>query len=180
MRKSLMLFVFIVALSAITVSLGAENVAFFQDTVSEIDGRVVEFLGGSIWLMEREIVALPLDDGIIITPGPAPEYDEKNIGAYMESLPNHGILTYQGNTVSVSLVEGIFILQNGFLAQVIASHEEGAVLEMTDGSFWSVPDYDQYDSGWWLPPYPVLIYENEMYLVNLKKGKKIWINRKPR
>mgnify|MGYP001823320003 CR=1 FL=1 len=70
------------------------------------------------------------------------------------------------------------MLQNGFLAKVIASHGEGAVLEMDDGSLWSIPDYDQYGTGWWLPPYPVLIYANEMYLINLKKGKKVWVNRR--
>ena len=178
MKKSLILFFFIVALLVPAVSSGAEKISFFQDTVSEIDGRVVKFLGGSTWLMEREIVALPLNDGIIITPGTAPKYDKENIGAYLKSLPNHGSLIYQGNTVGVTLVEGVFILQNGFLTKVIASHGDGAVLEMDDGSLWSIPDYDQYDSGWWLPPYPVLIYENEMYLINLKKGKKIWINRR--
>ena len=137
-----------------------------------------KFLSGSTWLMEKEIAVLPLHDGIIITSGPAPKYDEKNIDAYLKALPKHGNFIYQNNTVGVTLIEGAFILQNGFLAKVIASHGKGAVLEMEDGSLWSIPDYDQYDSGWWLPPYPVLIYENERYLINLKNGKKIWVNRR--
>jgi hypothetical protein len=178
MKKiSILLFVAIVYVGT-SMSFGAEKVSFFQDSVLEIKGRVVKFLSGSTWLMEREIIALPLSDGIIITPGPAPRYDKNNIGAYIQSLPKHGILVYQGNVVNVTLIDGVFLLQDGLLATVIASHGKGAVLEMDDGSLWSIPDYDQYDTGWWLPPYPVLIYSNEMYLVNLKKGKKIWVNKR--
>lgn len=171
----ILLFVAIVSFSPY-VSFGAEKVSFFQDSVSEINGRVVKFLSGSTWLMEREIIALPLNDGIIITSGQAPKYDKNNIRAYIKALPKHGIFVYQDNQVKVTFIDGAFMLQDGLLAKVIASHGKGAVLEMDDGSLWSIPDYDQYDSGWWLPPYPVIIYANEMYLVNLKKGKKIWVN----
>ena len=126
MKKIIVLLFLPIVLLNPFVSLGSEKVSFFQDTVSEIDGKVVKFLSGSTWLMEREIIALPLDNGIIITPGPAPKYDKGNIGAYMKALPKHGILVYQDNEVGVSLIEGVFMLQNGFLAKVIASHGEGA------------------------------------------------------
>jgi hypothetical protein len=178
MKNFIILFFLPIMLLSPFLSSGAEKVSFFQDTVSEIDDRVVKFLSGSTWLMEREIIAIPLDDGIIITPGLAPKYDKENIAAYIKTLPKHGRLAYQGNEVGVTLIEGVFILQDGFLAKVIASHGKGAVLELDDGSLWSIPEYDQYDSGWWLPPYPVLVYANEMYLINLKKGKKIWVNRR--
>ena len=43
---------------------GAElkAVSFYQETVSDIDGRVVKFLAGSTWLLDREIVGVALGD----------------------------------------------------------------------------------------------------------------------
>ena len=53
---------------------------------------------------------------------------------------------------------------------------EGSVLKLADGSTLSVPEYDQYDTGWWLPPYKALLTSNGMYLWNLKEGKNVWVN----
>jgi hypothetical protein len=55
---------------------------------------------------------------------------------------------------------------------------DGAILKTDDGSLWSIPKYDRYDTGYWLPPYPVLIFGNEQYMINLKKGKKVWIEKR--
>ena len=160
------------------VSFGAKKVSFFQDSVSEIDGKVVKFLGGSIWLMEKEIIAPPLHQGILITSGSAPKYNNNNMRAYMKALPKRGTLVYRGNEVGVTLTGGVFKLQDGILARVVSSHGKGSVLETNDGALWLISSYDQYDSGWWFPPYPVLIYGNEMNLINLKKGKKISVNKR--
>ena len=160
-----------------SLAFAQERVSFFQDTVSEIDGRVVKFLTGSVWLLEMEILALPFDEGIMVFRGHDPRADEKDLKKRIINLPHEGIFYYEGNRVSATLVSGFFIRQNGCLSQVIESLGDGAVLKMTDGSIWSVPKYDQYDTSYWLPPYPVLIYSSELHLFNLKKGKRIWINR---
>lgn len=160
-----------------SLSFAQEKVSFFQDTVSEIDGRVVKFLTGSVWLLEMEILALPLDEGIMVFHGHDPLADEKDLKKRIKNLPHEGVFYYEGNQVSATLVSGSFIRQNGYLSRVIESLGDGAVLKMTDGSLWAVPEYDQYDTSYWLSPYPVLIYSSELYLINLKKGKRIWINR---
>jgi hypothetical protein len=92
-------------------------------------------------------------------------------------LPKRGVLFYQGSQVGVTLADGIFLRQNGFLSAVVEEHGDGAVLELEDGSVWSVPSYDQYDTGFWLPPYGVIVYASELYLVNLEKGKRVWVER---
>lgn len=155
----------------------AEKVSFFIESVSEIDGRVVEFLNGSKWLLETEILALPYDDGIMVFDGHDKTINEKDIKERLKNLPRYGVFYYDGNEVNATLIDGIFLRQNGSLTKVINVFGDGAVLKMEDGSLWSVPEYDQYDTGYWLPPYDVLIYSNELYLINLEKNKKIWINK---
>jgi hypothetical protein len=73
-------------------------------------------------------------------------------------------------------IGGQFLPSTGTLTSVVAAHENGAVLELMDGRLLSVPEYDRYDTGWWLPPYKALVASDEMYLWNLKKGKRVWVN----
>jgi hypothetical protein len=172
---------FFFALLLLTASVNAselKKVAFYQDTVSEIDGRVIKFLMGSTWIMEREIVALPLGVGVIVCDGPAPEYNKDRLADYLKALPKTGVLIYNDNTVNVTRVDGAFILQNGFLGKVVESLGDGAILKTDDGSLWSIPSYDRYDTGYWLPPYSVLIFANERYMINLRKGKKVWVEKR--
>ncbi|MBE2284556.1 MAG: hypothetical protein IAE77_13955 [Prosthecobacter sp.] len=155
-----------------------KRVSFYQDTVSELNGKVLTFLGGSTWILEREIVALPLGVGVIICDGPAPQFNKDRMTDYIKALPKSGVLVYNDNTVIVTRVDGAFTLQNGFLTKVVESLGDGAILKTDDESLWSIPSYDRYDTGFWLPPYPVLIFANELHMINLKKGKKIWIERR--
>ena len=153
-------------------------ISFSQDTVTEIDGRVLKFLTGSVWLLEREIIGIPMSEGTILCNGSAPKYEEGKIKEYIAALPKSGILMYKGEVVEAKLISGSFVLQDGYLTTVVEEHGDGAVLETNDGSFWSIPSYDQYDTGYWLPPYPAIIFKNERYLINLKRGKKVWIEKR--
>ena len=155
-----------------------KKVSFSSDTVTEIDGKVIKFLTGSTWIMDQEIVALPLSEGVIICDGPAPEFTKEKIDEYLKALPTTGVLVYSGETVNVKRVDGLFLLRNGFLGKVVEEMGDGAILKTDDGSLWSIPNYDRYDTGYWLPPYPVLIFGNEQYMINLKKGKKVWIEKR--
>lgn len=163
-----------------THAIGAElkPVAFFEDTVMEIDGRVVKFLSGSTWLLDREIVALPLGQATVVCSGAAPVFNKDKMAEYIRALPQQGAFMYRGQTVGAKLVSGVFLLTDGLLGQVTQAHGGGAILETDDGSLWSVPRYDQYDTGYWLPPYPVIIYKSQLHLLNLKEGKKIWLDKK--
>jgi hypothetical protein len=66
----------VACLAAILASPGTCNaskaVSFFQEAVLEIDGRVIKLLGGSTWLMDSEIAALPLEDAIVVFDGHDP------------------------------------------------------------------------------------------------------------
>lgn len=175
--KHLIVFTLVFLMSISVCSAQLKKVSFSSDTVSEIDGKVIKFLTGSTWIMERELVALPLSEGIIICNGPAPEFQKEKIEEYVKALPTSGVLFYSGQTVNVKRVDGLFLLQNGVLGKVVEEMGDGAILKTDDGSLWSIPQYDRYDTGYWLPPYPVLIFGSEQYLVNLKKGKKVRVER---
>jgi hypothetical protein len=176
MKAILTIFLMFTSISVCSAEL--KKVSFYTDTVSEIGGRVIKFLMGSTWIMEREIIALPLSEGVIVCDGSAPEFRKERLEEYAKALPKAGVLMYSGQTVNVTRVDGIFLLRNGFLGRVVASFGDGAILKTDDGSLWSIPQYDRYDTGYWLPPYPVLIFGNEQYLINLKKGKKVWVEKR--
>ena len=177
MKLKSLLFLIVILLIP-TISSALQRVSFSTDTVSEIDGKVIKMLGGSTWLTDNEIIAQPLDEATIICDVNAPEFNKNDIQKYIKKLPKKGTLIYQNNVVNVTLLDGIFLLSNGYLGKVINSHGNGAVLETEEGYMWAIPEYDQYDTGYWLPPYPVLITGNEMYLINLNKGKKVWIDKR--
>jgi hypothetical protein len=83
-----------------------------------------------------------------------------------------------GDECEAKHIGGQFLPSTGTLTSVVAAHGNGSVLELMDGRLFSVPEYDRYDTGWWLPPYKALVASNEMYLWNLKKGKRVWVNPK--
>jgi hypothetical protein len=176
MRRSALLLL-AAAIAIANAAAAGQAVSFFQDSVLDIDGRVIKMLGGSVWLMDSEILALPLDDAVVLFAGHDSLVESEDIKARTTDLPKQGLLHYQGSEVAVTLVSGIFLRRNGYLGTVVEAHGDGGVLELDDGSLWSVPSYDQYDSGYWLPPYRVIVYSNELYMLNLKKGKRIWVQR---
>jgi hypothetical protein len=174
LKKVVIIFIILIFFCILNAN---EKVSFLQDTVFELDGRVLKFLSGSIWLLDYEILSLPLNDGIVVFKGYDPYINEENIDVKMKNLPKSGVLFYEGNEVPVTLVEGVFFLTNGILTEVIKEMGDGAILKTSDGLLWSIPTYDQYDTGYWLPPYKVIIHSNELYMTNLKKGKRIWISK---
>jgi hypothetical protein len=176
--KHLLTFTLVFLASISVCSAQLKKVSFASDTVTEIDGRVIKFLTGSTWIMEREIVALPLSEGVIICNGAAPKFNKGKIDEYLKALPTTGVLVYSGQTVNVKRVDGLLFLRNGFLGKVVEEMGDGAILKTNDGSLWSIPQFDRFDTGVWLPPYPVLIFGNEQYLINLKKGKKVWVEKR--
>jgi hypothetical protein len=137
-----------------------QTVEFIHDTVLELHDRVLKLLGGTSWLLEYEPLVVPMQKVVIVTlPG-----------------KRSGALYLKGGTVVATLVDGAPFRKTGRLGFVVRSLGKGAVLELNDGSLWEVPHYDQYDTGWWLPPYPVIITSDQMYMFNLKEGKKVWVN----
>jgi hypothetical protein len=81
-----------------------------------------------------------------------------------------------GDEIPVRHVDGGYATQAGYLTTVLEALGEGAVLKLTDGTLLSVPEYDRFDTGWWLPPYKALLTASKLYLYNLKKGKRVWVS----
>ena len=154
-----------------------QDVSYFEGTISDLDGKYLKFLSGSSWLLEHKSYAIPFSKGVIVFKGHDATVDEKDIEKRIINLPNQGMLFYKGEEIAVTLLDGIFIRKNGTMTTVEKEMGNGAILQTEDGTLWSVPSYDQYDTGYWLPPYKVLIDSNELYMTNLEKGKKIWITK---
>ena len=85
-------------------------------------------------------------------------------------------ITYlDGEEIVVRYVTGRYISQAGYLTTVVKAYGHGAILELSDGTLLSVPEYDRYDTGWWLPPYKALLTANRLDLYNLEKVKCVWV-----
>jgi len=106
----------------------------------------------------------------------APNHNSR-VKKRLKHLPKRGLFVVDGELVPTTLIDGLFVRSNGTLLTVVESMGEGAVLRTDDGSLWSVPSYDRFDTGYWLPPYKVIVMSNELYMYHLKKGKKIWVKR---
>ena len=155
-------FIFIVVSQSVFAQTNQyQKVQYLSGTIQDVSEDVIELLDGSKWLASYSTYILPLSEVIIV-------YDVKN---------NSGTVYIDGDEIFVKHLSGHIILNSGYLTYVIKEYGEGAILVTEDGSFWEVPEYDRYDSGYWLPPYKVVITSNELYMYNLNENKKIWIKR---
>lgn len=137
------------------------NVVFIQGSVFNSKSNELKLLDGSCWYSASAYFALIASDIFIIIT------DEKG----------NGIAYCNGNEFYVQHISGRPIQSNGRYTKVIRELGDGAVLQLSDGTMWEVPKYDQYYTGYWLPPYPVIISSNELYMYNIKKGKKVWVTK---
>ena len=125
----------------------------------EKEDRFIRLLGGSSWELLVPSLALVTDDILIVL-----------------TADDSGVAFLDKEEIPVVHRDGAYHAQTGYFGEVVQAVRDGAILRLSDGSLWSVPDYDQYDTGWWLPPYKVLVTANRLYIINLEEGKKVWVN----
>jgi len=142
-----------------------ERVDYFIDSISASSGENVRLLGGSSWSITRSSATVAVDVLIVIREVTYEGHKLKMATAYIE-----------GDEFQARYLEGAYTTSNGYLTTVVEALNKGAVLKLADGSLLSVPEYDQYDTGWWLPPYRALLTASRTYLYNLKKGKRVWVS----
>ena len=140
----------------------AKAVSYLFDSILSVDDGLVRLLGGSSWRVDQFSLLLPASDVLLI---------------FAENR-QVGLLFSDGTEVVVSHVSGSLVTQSGILTTVVDEMGDGALHETADGSLWEVPNYDRYDTGWWLPPYPVLITSKELYMINIRKMRRVWVTRK--
>ena len=134
------------------------NKVFFTDTISDATSEVLKLMGGSIWLLDQYYFGLSLDDVIGIM------QDDRT-----------AVIYGNGNRYSAELIRGSVLKSEGLSAVVIKEKADGRLLILDSGLILTFSSYDAYDTGWWLPPYEVLIDTSRMVMWNLKEGKKVWI-----
>ncbi len=147
--------------------LAFEKVEYLADSIIQKDGNYVKLKGGTSWELTSMSLALVTDDVIIIFH----QYVDKK--GKQSILP---IFYHDGEEIALRFISGSVSTETGYLTTIIEQLGEGALLRTNDGMILSIPQYDRYDTGWWLPPYKALITGNQMYLWNLKKWKKVWID----
>lgn len=134
-------------------------VQFFTDQVWDEKEGVTSLLGGSKW-STGSLLLLPAQEVLGVMSG-----------------PNTAVF-YGGGTITAgTLIEGIVIPSNGILTTVIDEEADGAVLWLANGMILSIGSYDRYDTGYWLPPYDVIIDAGSMKMWHLQEGKSVWIER---
>lgn len=134
------------------------NILYIEESIYETDDNTFSLLGGSKWSKLSYAYLLPTSDIFII----------------LTSEDGNGIAYSDGSEFNVKHLSGGLDYKRGKLNLVIESLGNGAILKMADNSLWEIDSYDQYDTGYWLPPYHVIITSDELYLINFEEGEKIW------
>lgn len=137
---------------------GIRRVAYVQSSITDIRKDTVVLLDGSRWQTLSSAVLLPVSDVIIVA--------------------DSGLSTLftDGWDVPVRLISGTPPTLSGTLTRVVHATPDGAVLTLADGSMLDVPEYDRFQTSFWLPPYPALLTSGRLHLFNLKKVKGIWVS----
>ncbi len=146
---------------------GMQKVEYLSDSIAEKEGKYIRLLGGSQWVLSSSTLALVTDDIIIV-------FQEVELND--KTRAKLAVAYVDGDEIVAKHVGGQYVSQAGYLTTVVETLGDDAILKLADGSLLSIPEYDQYDTGWWLPPYKALLTGNKMYLWNLKKGKRVWVN----
>ena len=172
MKKSLAGLVFCVILLGLSgeiepASQGLQKVEYLVDSVLKKEGEYVRLLGGSSWIFALPSRALFAEEIIIIF---------QEIELQNKNLVKVAVAYIDGEEIQVKHAAGTYITETGYLTRVIEALNKGALLRLANGLLLSVPKYDQFYTGWWLPPYEALITGNMLYLYNLKKGKRVWVS----
>jgi len=134
------------------------NVQFFTDSIWSVNSNIVKLLGGSTWRLDSNYYLFASQEMIGIKNG-----------------SNSAVFYVDGNTSNATLVAGIVSSNSAILTDVISSKADGRFLKLSNGMVLEFDSYDAYDTGWWLPSYPVLVESSGMNMWNLNKGKKVWI-----
>lgn len=153
--------------TAVSAASGMQRVEYLSDSISEKEGEYIGLLGGSQWVLSSSTLALVTDDIFIVF---------QDVELKDGTSAKLAVAYVDGDEIVAKHVGGQYISQTGYLTTVVETLDNGAVLKLADASFLSIPEYDQYDTSWWLPPYKALLTGNKMYLWNLKKGRRIWVN----
>lgn len=148
---------------------GMQRVEYLSDSIAQKQGKYIRLLGGSEWVLSSSTLALVTDDIIIVF---------REVGLKDRTRAKVAVAYVDGDEHVAKHVGGKYVSQTGYLTTVVEGLGDGAILKLADGSLLSIPQYDRYHTGWWLPPYKALLTANKMYLWNLEKGKRVWV--KPR
>lgn len=141
----------------------AEPVSYFQSSVARSEGDRLYLVDGSEWLLTMDPL-LPIMVG------------REVIGVLDQVEGYTAAYFYSGRETHAGLlVDGMPAATSGEKTWVSEVRGDGAVLRTGDGRLWRVPEYDQYDTGFWLAPYDVIISANELYMLNLEQGRRIWV-----
>jgi len=118
---------------------GLEKVEYLTDSIFQKEGRHIRLLGGSSWVLNFPSLALVTEDIIIV-------FQEMELGN--NGHINIAVAYLDGDEIPVRHVGGTYVTQTGYLTTVVRTLGDGAVLVLSDGSFLSVPKYDQFHTSW--------------------------------
>jgi hypothetical protein len=164
-KLHLLLGLFILLVSMVS----AKPVLYLQDSIAEKNNETVRLLGGSVWKLVSPSLMLVADDVLVVFHPITDKQGKKDVmPVYYASGEEVPALYISGNIKP--------FLQNGYLTTIMAKNSSGSKLQTAEGYILHISSYDQYDTGWWLPPYQVLITNDQMYMWNLREGKRIWID----
>lgn len=139
----------------------AREISYFQDQIWEITNEnQIRLFGGSYWVSYSSMLLLPLQDVLVVL-------RDSQVG----------MMYADGAEIPVQFVGGSFVPKRGWLQTVVAASKDGAILRLDDGSLWKIPNYDRFDTRWWLPPYKVIVTSDQLYMIHLRDNKQIWVSR---
>ncbi|MFM5355044.1 hypothetical protein [Aeromonas dhakensis] len=145
----------------------SERVEYFTDSISQKDGEYIKLLGGSSWILKESSLALVAQDVIVVF---------RTIEGRNKKKMEVPVFYFDGEKIVARHIGGNFVRDTGTLVKVIQEFGKGAILKLDNGTMLSIPEYDRYDTGWWLPPYQAIITGNGLYMWNLHEGKKVWVD----
>ncbi|MBN1301204.1 MAG: hypothetical protein JW995_08290 [Melioribacteraceae bacterium] len=138
------------------------EVRYFTATILNIERNKITLSNGTEWNTDRLFIGVNLSEIIVV----------------LDEIIDEGYFYFKDSKIGIRRVSEVFFgYSTGYLHNIKTLHNQGAVMELIDGSLWFVPLQNREMVNSWLTRTEVIITEDQKRIINPAKFEFIYTER---
>lgn len=130
------------------------EVRYFATSIRDIERNKITFANGTVWKTDRLFIGVNMSEVFVM----------------LDEVRNRGYMYYRETRIGLTQLTGDFFqYEEGSTNFIKSFQNEGAVLELADGSLWIVPVSQREMINSWLLNTEIIINKNNKLIINPEK-----------
>ena len=130
------------------------RVRFFVTSISNIERNKISFTNGTSWKTDRLFIGVNMSEVFVM----------------LDETINRGWMYFKETQIGITQLEpDFFQYKEGSINFVKSFQNEGAVIELSDGSLWVVPVSQRELVSKWLVNTEIIVSDDNNYIINPEK-----------